>query len=141
MIVVLTLSSLSSLQTTNIIIILQFSKSNLQKLSTPPPAWQKARMVPIARMAKKTLSGWQKSCQPPSGIGARFATTEALASPRSNPAGIPSNSVAAPKSKPSTPSVAAPKPQPPISYPLPQISAVILFSSKHISLVRGIRWF
>ena len=32
----------------------------------------------------------------PSGIGARFATAEALASPRSNPAGIPSNSVAAP---------------------------------------------
>ena len=34
---------------------------------------------------------------PPSGIGARFATAEALASQRSNPAGIPSNSVAAPK--------------------------------------------
>ena len=37
-----------------------------------------------------------KSSHPPSGIGARFATAEALASPRSNPAGIPSNSVAAP---------------------------------------------
>ena len=81
-----------------------------------------ARMAPIARMAKKrqhgpnfrmakkSLPGWQKSCHPPSGIGARFATTEALASPRSNPAGIPSNSVAAPKSWFPSPRVAAPKP-------------------------------
>jgi len=37
-----------------------------------------------------------KSCHPPSGIGARFATAEPLGSPRSYPAGIPSNSVAAP---------------------------------------------
>jgi len=40
-------------------------------------------------------SAWLKSCHPPSGIGARFATAEALASPRSNPTGIPNNSVVA----------------------------------------------
>ena len=65
-------------------------------------AWQKAAIHNTIRMAK--------SSQPPSGIGARFATTEALASPRSNPAGIPSNSVAAPKSWFPSPKLAAPKP-------------------------------
>ena len=53
-----------------------------------PSAWPSRPHGPAVRMAK--------SSHPPSGIGARFATAEALASPRSNPAGIPSNNVAAP---------------------------------------------
>ena len=75
MIVVLILSSLSSLQTTNIIIILQFSKSNPQKLSTPPPSqyqkpprWSLPPAWPLARIAPSSgwpqSPGWQKSCHP-----------------------------------------------------------------------------
>ena len=83
----------------------------------PSPGWpprpdgkKNASMAPMSGWQKNPSSGWQKSCHPPSGIGARFATTEALASPRSNPAGIPSNSVAAPKSWFPSPKLAAPKP-------------------------------
>ena len=60
-----------------------------------PSAWPKAvRMAPSVRMAK--------SCYPPSEIGARFATAEALASQRSYFVEIPSNSVAAPNFPPKT---------------------------------------
>ena len=75
-------------------------------------------------VSKKAVS--KKSSHPPSGIGARFATAEALASPRSNPAGILSNRVAAPKSWFPSPKLAAPKPA-----PTPQTRTAVLHTVQH----------
>ena len=73
-----------------------------------------------------------RSCHPPSGIGARFATAEALASPRSNPAGIPSNSVAAPFPLSPFPLPIAPIRSHPShnSHPLPSFFKKIAFFQK-----------
>ena len=82
-----------------------------------PSAWPNRPHGSAVRMAK--------SCHPPSGIGARFATAEALASQRSNPAGIPSNSVAAPF---------PPFPLSPFPYfPSAPITPIIPIPSHHFS--------
>ena|GEM_PF-5099560 len=113
-----------------------------------------ARMAKTARMApcpdgKKMLAwslpsgwlqspGWQKI---PSGWQKAVSHAATGLLPQSQ--SLPATGLLPPKSWLPTPSLAAPKPapQPPSSYSFPQISAAILFSSKHISLVRGIRWF
>ena len=135
--VVLTRPSLSSLQTTNIIIILQFSKSNLQKLSTPPPSqYQKPPRWSLPPRWKKCPDGPNrpdgKKC-PDSKKTARMAPPARMAKKQSAKKAVSHAATG----------LLPPQKKPHASMPiiLPQISAAILFSSKHISLVRGIRWF